>query len=103
MYHTVDKIDTHITLLPLLLKIFAMFQMRLWYYKENLEENVVETIAVSCSNCGETTGLYVKNTNTNYNNMITKFLFNIVLHHVGMPWIIEKKCNMILTNIIQIG
>ena len=40
-----------------------MFKMRLLFDKENIEEIVVENIAIRCSNCGKTTGLYVKNTN----------------------------------------
>ena len=38
MENTADNIETHITLLPLLFKMFAMFHMRLWYDKENHEE-----------------------------------------------------------------
>ena len=31
----------------------------------------------------------MKNINTNYKNIITSFLLNTVLHHVGMSCIIE--------------
>ena len=72
-----------------LLKMFAIFKMRLWYDKENLEKNVVENVSIMCRNCGKKTGLYLRNTNTNYKDMITKFVLNTVLHHVGMSWIIE--------------
>ena len=90
MEHTKDKIWTQITLLHLLFKVFAMFNMRLWYDKENCEENVVVNIAIRCRNCGKN-GLSMKNKNTNYKDMITKFVLNTVLHHVGMSWIIENK------------
>ena len=29
------------------------------------------------------------NLNTNYQNIITSFVLNTILHHVGMLWIIE--------------
>ena len=60
MEHTVDYIGTHITLLLYLLKTIAMIQMRLRYDKENIEENMVENIAIRCGNCGKLTGLSVK-------------------------------------------
>ena len=60
MQHTTDNIETKITLVPSLLKVFAMFQIYLFLNKENHEENVVDTIAIKCSNCGKTAGLYVK-------------------------------------------
>ena len=53
--------------------------MRLWSDKESLEENVVDNIAIKCSNCRKTTGLSVKK--TNHKDMITKFVLNSVLHH----------------------
>ena len=33
----------------------------------------------------------MKNMNTNYKDIITSFVLNIVLHHVGMSWIIETN------------
>ena len=35
-----------------------MFQMRLFYDKHNEEENVVENIAIKCSNFHKITGLF---------------------------------------------
>ena len=49
---------------------------------------MVDNVAIRCSNCGKT-GLSVKN--TNYKDMITKFLLNIVLQNVFMSWIIETN------------
>ena len=37
-----------------------MFQMCLFYYFKNEEENDVEDIAIKCSNCRRSTGLYLK-------------------------------------------
>ena len=33
----------------------------------------------------------MKNMNTNYDDIITHFVLNKLLHHVGMSWIIEKN------------
>ena len=60
MKHTAYKIETHIILLTLLFKVFGMFNMSMWYYNENIEENVVDNIGIRCNNCGKTTGLSVK-------------------------------------------
>ena len=37
-----------------------MFQMRLFYYIHNEEENVVEAVAIKCINCDIITGLFLK-------------------------------------------
>ena len=50
MEHTADNIENYITLLPLLLKLFTIFNMRMWYDNENLEENVLDNISIRCSN-----------------------------------------------------
>ena len=89
MENTAYKIETQIRLLPFLLKVFAMFNMSLWYDNKNLEKNVVDNICIRCINCGETIGSSVKN--TNYKDMVTKFVLNSVLHHVGLSWIIETN------------
>ena len=78
------NIETQIILLPLLLKIFPMLPMIFWYDKESLEENMVENISTRCRNCVKETGLSMKNINTNYKDIITKFVLNTMLHHVGM-------------------
>ena len=38
MEHTEGIIETYISLIPLSLKVFAMFHMRFFYYKHNEEE-----------------------------------------------------------------
>ena len=63
MNHTTDKIETYIRPLTSLLKVFAMFIMRLWYDNENVEDNVIDNIGIRCRNCVKTTVLSVKNTN----------------------------------------
>ena len=44
----------------MLLKLFAMFQLRLLYGKHNEEENVVDAISIRCSKCNKDTGLHIK-------------------------------------------
>ena len=41
MEHTVDKIDTHIRLLPLLLKVFTMFNILIWWVVPATAENLI--------------------------------------------------------------
>ena len=41
-------------------------------------------IAIRCSNCGKETGLSTKNMNTNNKYIISSFVLNKVLHHVGI-------------------
>ena len=52
---------------------------------------MVENIDIRCRNCGKETGLSVKNMNKNYKDTINKFVLNIVLHHVGMLWIVKTN------------
>ena len=89
MEYTADKIENEITLLPSFLNFFAMFQMNFWYDNEHNDQNNVENIAIRCNNCGKETGLYMKNMNTNYNDIINSFVQSTVLHHFGMSWVIE--------------
>ena len=64
--------------------------MRFWYDKESDDQNDVKIIAIRCSNYGRERGLSINNMNTNYKNIITSFVLNTLLHHVGMSWIIES-------------
>ena len=89
MDHTAVNMETQITLLPLLLKLFAMFKMRLWYDNKNSEETVVDDICIRYSHCGKTTGLSVKN--TNYKDMVTKCFSNKVLHIAGFSRIFKTN------------
>ena len=89
MDYTAEKIETEITLLSPLLKKFSMFQLNLWY-KQSADENIVENVSIRCSNCGKPTVIFVKNINTNYNDIINQFVLNTVFHDFGMSWIIEK-------------
>ena len=60
MEHTASIIETDISLIPSLLKVFTMFQMRLFYDNYNEEDHFVEAITTKCSDCHKGTGLYLK-------------------------------------------
>ena len=65
--------------------------MHLGYNKEYTNKNFVENVAIRCENCVNSTGIYMKNMNTNYNDIITQFLFDTMLHHFGISWIIKRN------------
>ena len=44
-----------------------------------------------CINGGKLTGISMKNMNTKYDDIITKFVLNKILNHVGMSWTIETN------------
>ena len=66
-----------------------MFQLCIFYDKENEEENFVEAISIKCD---KDTGLYLKD--TIIEEIITTFVLNAILYHVGMSWIIYSKKKM---------
>ena len=61
-----------------------MFEIRLSYEDEKLD-----VLSIKCTNCKRETSL---NSETNftwvYDEIFTKFVLNVILHHVGMLWII---------------
>ena len=63
-----------------------MFCLRIFYYRHNEEEKVVDAVAIKCRKFNNDTGLYLKN--TTIEGIITKFVLNARLHHVCMSWII---------------
>ena len=80
-----------------------MFQVFRGYNKGHDDQNKVENIATRCGNCGKETGLYTKRIDTNYKDIITSFVLNKMLHHVGISWIIKKNFwSMIWKKIFQI-
>ena len=60
MDDTAGIIETYISLIPLLLNVFAMFNMCLFQYKHNEEGGKVESIFIKCSNCDISTGLHLE-------------------------------------------
>ena len=71
----------------LLLKLFAMFELRLLSDKEKLD-----VIDIRCINCKTETGLFLKN--TTFEEIVTKFVLNAILYHVNMLWIISSNKEM---------
>ena len=67
-----------------------MFEMR-WSYKEG----ILEVVYLKCINCKRETGLDSKNSSSCvFDEVITKFLLDAILHHVGMSWIIRPNKEM---------
>ena len=50
------------------------------------DRNKVEAIAIMCIDCKKETSLYLRT--STLEEMITKFVLNAILHHVGMSWTI---------------
>ena len=61
-----------------------MFKIRCWYNPGEVEKNTAEKISIRCSNCGKEKMIDIDDTNTTYQDIITLFVLNIMLHHVGM-------------------
>ena len=59
-----------------------MFELRLFDDKEDEELKFVEIKASRCINCKKETGLYL--INSTVEEMITKFVLNVIFHHMGM-------------------
>ena len=64
-----------------------MFELLLIGDKERLD-----VIAIRYINFKKETGLYSQN--STFEEMITKFVLNAILHHVGMSWIISSNNEM---------
>ena len=64
-----------------------MFEIRLTYGDKKLD-----VVSIKCINCKIETGL---NSETNfswvYDEIITKFVLNAILHHFVMSWIINSN------------
>ena len=67
-----------------------MFEIRLSY-----GEKYLDTLSLKCINCKRETGLDSKTNFTwVYDEIITKFVLNAMLYHVGMSWIIRSNKEM---------
>ena len=77
MEHTANILKTKQGLITSLLKVFAVFEFHLIDYRDK-----VKAIAISCVLCKKETGLYLRT--STYEEMISKFVLNAILHHVGM-------------------
>ena len=77
MEHTAKIMGGNNGLISSLLKVFAMFELRLSYKEGNLD-----VVYLRCINCKRETGLFLKN--NSFDEIITKFVLNAILHHVGL-------------------
>ena len=77
MEHTANILKPNKGLVSSLFKVFALFELRLIDDRDK-----VEAIAISCISCKKETDLYL-GTST-LEEMITKSVFNAILHHVDM-------------------
>ena len=69
-----------------------MFKIKCWRNKKEKCDlkQTVEKVAIRCSNRGKETIKNVDLLETNYQEIITTFVLNTILHHVGMIQIIEN-------------
>ena len=80
--------DTNIT--SSLLKMFSMFEICL-----SCGDDDLDIVSLKCINCKKETGLNAETGfNVFYNEVITQFVLNAMLHHVGMSWIIRSNKEM---------
>ena len=84
MEHTKNIINPKQDLITSLLKLFAMFQLRLIDDRDK-----VESIVIRCINCKKEMGLYLRT--SKFEEIITKYVLNAILHHVGVSWIIRSN------------
>ena len=59
--------------------------------EKNDLKQIVEKVAIICSNCGKETMIDLDLLETDYQEIFTTFALNKMLEHVGMIWIIENN------------
>ena len=79
MEHTANIMGGSNGLISSLLKLFSVFELRLSY-----KEVILDIVSLRCINCKIETGLYLKIVSLVFDEIITKFVLNTILHHVGM-------------------
>ena len=86
MEHTANEMKEHNGLISSLLKMFDMFYIRLSYGDKELD-----VLSINCINCKRETSLDSENNfSWVYDEIVTTFVLNAMLHHVGMSWIISS-------------
>ena len=71
-----------------------MFEIRL-----SVGDVDLDSVYLKCNNCKRETGLKTKSSFEEfYDKIITPFVMNSMLHHVGMSWIISSKEEMYYDN-----
>ena len=66
-----------------------MFKIKCWCSPGEVEKNAVGKFSIRCSTCGKEAMIDIGIMNTTYQDIITLFVLNTMLKHVGMLWIIE--------------
>ena len=66
-----------------------MIELRLSY-----KERILDVVSLKCINCKRETGLDLKTNSLVFDKIITKFVFNAILHHFYMSWIISSNKEM---------
>ena len=89
MEYTGNDMNSDIPLTKSLLKMFSMFEISLTVGDVNVDE-----VSLMCINCKRSTGLEPKSGKEFYDKMITPFVMNSMLHHVGVSWMISSKKEM---------
>ena len=74
-------------LITSLLKLFSMFELRLLS-----DEEKMDVISIRCINFKRETCLFLKY--ITFEEMVTKFVLNAILHHVGMLCLISSNEEM---------
>ena len=69
-----------------------MLRIKCWWNKKERGDikQTVEKVAIRCSNCVKETMVDLYLLETDYQKIITTFVLNTMLQHVGMVWIIEN-------------
>ena len=90
MEHTENNMQDDKGLISSLLKMFSIFEIRLIY-----GDKYLYTVYLKCINFKRETWLDQETSFTwLYDEIITKFVLNAMLHHVGMSWIISSNKEM---------
>ena len=98
MEYTGNDMQNYTHLTSSLLKMFSLFEIRL-----SCGDVDLDTVSLKCINCQKETGLKSKTGFEEfYDKIITPFVKNAMLHHVGMSWIICSKKEMDYDNYTNI-
>ena len=90
MEHIANKIQENKGMISSLLNTFAMFEIHLSDGNKELD-----VLSIKCTNCKIETGLDSETSFTwVYDEIVTKFVLNEMLHHVRMSWIIRSNREM---------
>ena len=72
--------------------MFSIFKIKCWYNpREDEIKNTGIKTAIRCSNCEKETMIDLDILDTTYQDIIPTFVFNTMLYHVSMLWIIETN------------